>query len=52
MSQKKSQAGIERDIDENLRKAYRQMADQAVPDRFLVLLEQLRKAEPDKRREE
>ncbi len=31
-----------RQIDENLRHVYREKTDEAIPDRFLKLLEQLR----------
>ncbi len=33
---------VERQIDENLRKVYQQMADETVPDRFVQLLMQLK----------
>ncbi|WP_324330256.1 NepR family anti-sigma factor [Paracoccus solventivorans] len=36
---------MEKQIDENLRRVYEQDASQEVPDRFLALLDQLRKQE-------
>ncbi len=33
---------LERQIDENLRRVYQQALDEAVPDRFLQLLSQLK----------
>ncbi|MDQ1901312.1 MULTISPECIES: NepR family anti-sigma factor [Paracoccus] len=35
-------AAVEKQIDENLRRAFEQDATEQVPDRFLALLEQLR----------
>ncbi|WP_296428043.1 NepR family anti-sigma factor [Yoonia sp.] len=34
---------VERDIDENLRRVYRTIVEQEVPDRFMQLLEKLRR---------
>ncbi len=41
----RKRAALEKQIDENLRRVYEQDADQEVPDRFLALLDQLRKQE-------
>ena len=38
-------AAVERQIDENLRRAYEQDAQQEVPDRLLQLLQKLREQE-------
>jgi hypothetical protein len=38
-------AAIEQQIDENLRKVYEQDATQQIPDRFTMLLAQLREKE-------
>jgi len=46
MAQKKQPNGIERDIDENLRKAYQRLTQQPIPERFLQLLEELRSTPP------
>ncbi len=45
MTQDPKKSEVERDIDENLRKVYREMVDQEVPDRFRDLLDQLRQSE-------
>lgn len=37
-----SKPTVERQIDENLRRVYKQMVEEAVPDRFMQLLEQLK----------
>ncbi len=39
----RAKAAIEKQIDENLRRVYEQDATKEVPDRFLDLLQQLRK---------
>ncbi|HHY02173.1 NepR family anti-sigma factor [Paracoccus alkenifer] len=41
----RKRAALEKQIDENLRRVYEQDASQEVPDRFLALLDQLRKQE-------
>ncbi len=41
----RKRAALEKQIDENLRRVYEQDASQEVPDRFLSLLDQLRKQE-------
>ena len=41
----RKRAALEKQIDENLRRVYEQDASQDVPDRFLALLDQLRKQE-------
>lgn len=38
-------AAVEKQIDENLRRVYEQDLDDAVPDKFLDLLKQLREQE-------
>ena len=38
-------AAIEQQIDENLRRVYQEDATKEVPDRFMALLQQLRKQE-------
>ncbi len=43
--EKRRQAEIEKQIDENLRRVYEQDATEEVPDRFLDLLRQLREQE-------
>ncbi len=45
MSQDPEKSEVERDIDDNLRKVYREMVEQEVPDRFRDLLDQLRQSE-------
>lgn len=47
MPQEPKKSEVERDIDENLRKVYRRMVEQEVPDRFQNLLDQLRQSEQD-----
>lgn len=47
MPEHPKKSDVERDIDENLRKAYRRMVDEEVPDRFRNLLDQLRQDEED-----
>ncbi len=50
MSQKKDRSSVMRQIDENLRRVYRQPPTESeeVPDRFKALLDQLKKREvPD-----
>ena len=41
----RKRAALEKQIDENLRRVYELDASQEVPDRFLSLLDQLRKQE-------
>ena len=43
--EERKRAEIERQIDENLRRVYEQDAREAVPDRFIMLLAQLRALE-------
>jgi hypothetical protein len=45
MPQDSEKSEVERDIDDNLRKVYREMVEQDVPDRFRDLLDQLRQSE-------
>ena len=47
MTQATKTSSIERDIDENLRKVYRRMVEEDLPDRFKDLLDQLRQSERD-----
>ena len=47
MTQAPKTSSIERDIDENLRKVYRRMVEEDLPDRFKDLLDQLRQSERD-----
>lgn len=37
---------VDRAIDDNLRRAFQQTADEPLPDRFTALLDQLRQSEP------
>ena len=48
MPRKMRKSEIEREIDENLRRVYRQMIEQEVPDRFTQLLDQLRHQEQER----
>lgn len=49
MAQDKPHASqLRRDIDENLKRVYADLVTQDVPDRFKVLLEQLKAREADK----
>ncbi|MEZ5779796.1 MAG: NepR family anti-sigma factor [Paracoccaceae bacterium] len=41
-------AGIRARIDENLKRVYQEALEEEVPDRFKLLLEELRKKEPPK----
>lgn len=43
--EERKRAAIEKQIDENLRRVYEQDATQEVPDRFVMLLAQLREKE-------
>lgn len=45
MAQNLPKSSLEELIDDNLRKVYRQVEDEAVPDRFLALLDQLKQQE-------
>ena len=47
MTQAAKKSPIERDIDKNLRKVYRRMVEEDVPDRFKDLLDELRQSERD-----
>ena len=47
MSKHPNRSNIDRDIDENLRKVYRRMVEQEVPDRFKELLDRLKQSEDD-----
>ena len=47
MSKRPKRSKIERDIDDNLRKVYRRMVEQDVPDRFKELLDRLKQDEQD-----
>lgn len=47
MPQDPRKSPVERDIDENLRKVYRRMVEEEVPDRFKDLLDRLRQTEQD-----
>ncbi|MFB2531647.1 NepR family anti-sigma factor [Paracoccus sp. p4-l81] len=40
--EERKRAAVTRQIDENLRRVYEQDVEQAVPDKFLALLQQLR----------
>lgn len=42
MDQKLPKSSLEELIDDNLRKVYRQVEDEKLPDRFLELLEKLK----------
>ena len=44
MTQRQQSSRTKREIDENLRRAYGDLANQDVPDRFTKLLDQLRKS--------
>jgi hypothetical protein len=45
MTQKLPKSSLEELIDDNLRKVYRQVEDEQVPERFLELLEKLKEQE-------
>lgn len=45
MAQRQQQSRTEQQIDENLRKVYRQEAEKEMPERFLKLLQQLKEQE-------
>ncbi|WP_341368708.1 NepR family anti-sigma factor [Yoonia sp. BS5-3] len=45
MSRKPLKQQVEREIDENLRRAYQRILEQEVPDRFLELLDRLKDQE-------
>ncbi|MEZ5675019.1 hypothetical protein SAMN06265173_1025 [Thalassovita litoralis] len=45
MTEKQPKSSLEELIDDNLRKVYRQVEDEQVPDRFLELLEKLKQQE-------
>ncbi len=45
MTRDPKKSDVERDIDDNLRKVYREMVEQEVPDRFRDLLDKLRQSE-------
>jgi len=46
MSRNRKRSKVDEQIDENLRRVYDDMLGEAVPDRFLDLIEQLRRTEP------
>ncbi|AMY71736.1 NepR family anti-sigma factor [Frigidibacter mobilis] len=43
-----SKPTVERQIDENLRRVYQQMVEEAVPDKFMQLLQQLKEQDREK----
>jgi hypothetical protein len=45
MSKREEKTELEEQITENLRRAFRQRADEEIPERFRELLQQLRKQE-------
>lgn len=45
----RKRAAIERQIDENLRLVYQQESEQAVPDKFIALLQQLQEKQVQER---
>ena len=47
MMQKRRQTVLNKQIDENIRRVYSEMADEPVPDRFTDLLRQLRDEEQE-----
>lgn len=49
MTQDKKTSRTQREIDENLKRAYDDVLNQKVPDRFTDLLAQLKKAETTKK---
>lgn len=48
MAQGKETSGLRAQIDENLKRAYQEALEEAVPDRFKELLEKLRQKEAGK----
>ncbi len=48
MDRDKEKSGLERQIEENLRKVYEKTAEEKVPDRFEELLRQLREQDESK----
>ncbi|MGO4915199.1 NepR family anti-sigma factor [Pseudogemmobacter sp. W21_MBD1_M6] len=48
MAQKKPNQNVQRQIDENLRKVYQEKVEEALPDRFQKLLQQLKEQEKAK----
>jgi hypothetical protein len=48
MSSEKPKSGLERQIEENLRKVYQKTVDEDVPDRFAELLKQLKEQDESK----
>lgn len=48
MTKKRRNTKVDQQIDENLRRVYAEAAEEAVPDRFTQLLEQLRQQEQSK----
>lgn len=48
MAEKKPNGNIQRQIDENLRKVYQEKIEEALPDRFQKLLQQLKDQEKAK----
>lgn len=49
MTDKEPRTALEDQIVDNLRRAFRQRAEEALPDRFQSLLQQLRDQEEDQR---
>ena len=45
MAQKSKSSKVDQEIDQNLRRVYAEAANEAVPDRFAQLLDQLRNQE-------
>lgn len=48
MARDKQKSGLERQIEENLRKVYQKTVDEDVPDRFTELLKQLKEQDESK----
>jgi len=48
MPERQKKGRLEEQIDENLRRVYAQATEEAVPDRFLKLLDQLRHQDTEK----
>jgi hypothetical protein len=48
MAQEKQTSGLKAKIDENLKRVYDEALEEDVPDRFKILLEQLRQKEAKK----
>lgn len=52
MTKERRNTKLDQQIDENLRRAYSEAANEPIPDRFTQLLEQLRQQEQSKEAEE